>query len=110
MMARDAAEDWQQDGGRHKDLAHARILAAAFQLELGEHDDALKLCTESQELDDRVGNKRGVAMALETRASILLAMMKIDDALKALEDMGGLNKRLGDTKGQARAYALAANM
>lgn len=110
MMARDAAEDWQQDGGRHKDLAHAKILAAAFQLELGEHEDALKLCTESQELDDRAGNKRGVAMALETRASIFLAMLRVDDALKALEDMGTLYKRLGDAKAQGRAYTLAANM
>lgn len=110
MMARDAAEDWQQDGGRHKDVAHAQILAAAFQLELGEHDDALKLCTESQELDDRVGNKRGVAMALETRASILLAMMKIDATLKALEEMAAVYNRIDDKKAQARAFMLAANM
>jgi len=110
MMASDAAEDWQQEGGRPKDAALALLLAAGFQLELGEHAAALKACGESQTLNERAGNRRGIATSLETKSAIFFAMKQYNDSLQALEEMANLFQKMGDKKSQGNAYMMAANM
>jgi len=110
MMAKDAAEDWQQEGGRNKDTALAMLLAAGFQLELSEYEDALTLCTDAQALYDKVGDRRGVANALETRSAALFGKKMHREAVAALEEMATVFQKLGDIKAQGNALMMAANM
>jgi len=110
MMAKDAAEDWQQEGGRPKDVALAHLLAAGFQLELSEHEDALKCASDAQALYEKVGDRRSVAQCLETKSAVHAARKHYDEALKALDDMATLFQKIGDKKAQGAALSMAANL
>lgn len=110
MMASDAAEDWKAEGNRPRDAALALLLSASFQNELGEYQEALKGCTEAQQLSNGAGDRRGMASALETKSAVFAKMKQWDEATQCLEEMSTVYQRMGEKKMQGNALVLAANM
>jgi tetratricopeptide (TPR) repeat protein len=95
-----------------EDLARLRDLEQrALQLQgRGDHDGAIRTCTEMAEIARRSGNDRGLASALGNTAVSLYYLGRLDEAAPLLDQQIELQRKIGDPVALATALANAGEL
>jgi len=106
LSAKDAAEDWKEEGGRPADVAIALSTAACLHLQQQEGlDEAVKLCEEAAALFKSVKWRRAESIVLQNLGRAQTKLQRFQESLVAIKEAVAIFNEVKDRKAEGEALA-----